>query len=68
MSPACWQNDFENSQWQEVLHLFTVVKNLYLSEEFFPHTVPTLQEPVMGGTKDVSPHPLMISVLAFLSY
>ena len=51
MSP-CWQDGVENSRWPEVLHLFTVVNNLYLSEEFSSRTAPALQELVMGGTTE----------------
>ena len=38
------QDDFEDSQWLEVLHPFTAVKYLYLSREFTSRMVPALQE------------------------
>ena len=39
-----WQDDIETSQWLEVLHPFTAVKGLYISQEFAPRIVPALQE------------------------
>ncbi|KAI0296046.1 hypothetical protein BC826DRAFT_1006964 [Russula brevipes] len=39
-----WQEDVENIQWLELLHLFTTVKSLSLSKEFTPRVVPALQE------------------------
>jgi hypothetical protein len=39
-----WQDDIEDSQWLEVLHLFTAVKYLYLSREFTSRMAPALQE------------------------
>jgi hypothetical protein len=44
LSPPQWQDDIENSQWLELLHQFTSVKNLYLSKEFAPRIAPSLQE------------------------
>jgi hypothetical protein len=43
-SPPHWQDNIENSQWLELLHLFTAVKNLYLSKEFAPRIAPSLQK------------------------
>jgi hypothetical protein len=43
-----WQDNIENMLWLELLHPFTAVKNLYLSEEFAPRIVPALQEHVGG--------------------
>ena len=42
--PPCWQDDIETSQWLELLHSFTAVKDLYISREFTPRIAPTLQE------------------------
>ena len=39
-----WQDDIESSQWLEVLHHFTAVKDLFLSQEFTPRIAPILQE------------------------
>jgi hypothetical protein len=39
-----WQDDTETSDWLEILHPFTAVKNLYLSKEFAPRIAPSLQE------------------------
>jgi hypothetical protein len=54
MSPR-WQSDIENSQWLEVLHLFTAAGNLYLSKEVSPRIAPALQELVGGRTTEVLP-------------
>jgi hypothetical protein len=50
-----WQDDIEDSQWLELLHPFTAVKNLYLSKEFAPRIAPYLQELVGGRTTEVFP-------------
>ena len=50
-----WQDDIENSQWLEVLHLFTAVKGLYISSEFTPRIAPALQELVGERVKEVLP-------------
>ena len=50
-----WQDNIENTLWLELLHPFTAVKNLYLSEEFAPRIVPALQELVGGRTTEVLP-------------
>ena len=39
-----WQDDIEGSQWLELLHPFTAVKDLYISREFVTRIAPTLQE------------------------
>jgi hypothetical protein len=39
-----WQDDIEDTQWLEILHLFTAVKYLYLSREIASHIAPALQE------------------------
>jgi hypothetical protein len=41
---SLWQDDMENSQWLELFHSFTGVKDLYISFEFAPRIVPALQE------------------------
>jgi len=50
-----WQDDIENSQWLELLHPFTAVKYLCLSEKFARHIAPYLQELVGGRTTEVLP-------------
>jgi hypothetical protein len=42
-----WEDDIENSQWLEVLHPFTAVKNLYISRVFMPQIARALQELVV---------------------
>ncbi|KAF8472224.1 hypothetical protein DFH94DRAFT_192314 [Russula ochroleuca] len=39
-----WQDNIENAQWLELLHSFTAVKNLYLSEKIARRIVPALEE------------------------
>jgi hypothetical protein len=39
-----WKDNIENTLWLELLHPFTAMKNLYLSEELAPHIVLALQE------------------------
>ncbi|KAF8483097.1 hypothetical protein F5888DRAFT_1912654 [Russula emetica] len=39
-----WQDDIEDSQWLELLHPFTAVKCLYLSQAFASRIAPALQE------------------------
>ena len=50
-----WKDDFENVVWLQLLHPFTAVKNLYLSEQCAPRIGPSLQELAEGGTKEVLP-------------
>jgi hypothetical protein len=50
-----WIDDVEHDEWFELLHPFTAVKNLYLSEEFGPRTASALQELVEGRTTEVLP-------------
>ena len=38
-----WEDDIENTQWFELLHPFTALKNLYLSRGVVPRMVPALQ-------------------------
>jgi hypothetical protein len=51
----CWQDDVENSQWLELLHPFTAVKNLFLSQEFAPRIAPALQELAGERASEVLP-------------
>jgi hypothetical protein len=54
-SPPDWKDDIENTLWQELLHPFSAVKNLYLSQEFAPRIAPALQELVGSRTTEVLP-------------
>jgi hypothetical protein len=49
------QNKVENTLWLELLHPFTAVRNLYLSEEIAPRIVSALQELVGSRTTEVLP-------------
>jgi len=50
-----WRDNIEETLWLELLHPFTGVKNLYLSEEFAERVVPTLPELVGSRTTEVLP-------------
>ena len=50
-----WQDDIENSQWLELLHPFTSVKSLYISEEFVLRIAPALQGVVGERVTEVLP-------------
>ena len=50
-----WQDNIENSLWLELFQPFTAVKNLYLSEEFEPRIMPSLQELVGERMAEVLP-------------
>ena len=50
-----WDDDIENSQWLELLHLFIAVKDLYLSSKITPRIVPALQELVGERETEVLP-------------
>ena len=50
-----WQDNIETMLWLELLHPFTAVKNLYLSEEVARRIVPALQELDGGRTTEVLP-------------
>jgi hypothetical protein len=39
-----WQGDMENTQWLELLHPFTTVKNLYLSKDVALYVASALQD------------------------
>jgi hypothetical protein len=55
LSPWHWQDDIESSQWLELFHPFTAVKDLYLSLEFVPRIAPALQELVRERVTEVLP-------------
>jgi hypothetical protein len=50
-----WKDNVNNALWLALLHPFTSVKNLYLSKEFAPRILPSLQELVGGRTTEVLP-------------
>ena len=50
-----WKDDIENGLWLQLLHPFTAVKNLYLSEQFALRIGPALQELAEGRTTGVLP-------------
>ncbi len=50
-----WQDDFKNSQWLEILHPFTAVKNLYLSKDLASRVAQSLQDLVGGRVTESLP-------------
>ena len=54
-NPPRFQDDVGNLLWQELLHPFATVKNLYLCEKIVLHIAPALQEFVGGRTTEVLP-------------
>ena len=50
-----WQDDIESSQWLELFHPFTAVKDLHLSQELVTRIAPVLQEFVGERVTDVLP-------------
>ena len=50
-----WKDNIENRLWLGLLHPFTAVKNLYLSERFAQNIGPALQELVGNKTMEVFP-------------
>jgi len=50
-----WQDDMEDTQWLELLHPFTFVKDLTLSEYSVPFVAPALQELSGERVTDVLP-------------
>ena len=54
LSPG-WEDDMENSQWLELFHPFTSLKNLYLSQKFIPLVAPALQQLVAESVIGVLP-------------
>jgi hypothetical protein len=53
--PPDWQDNIENSLWLELFQPFTAAKNLYLSKEFAPRIVPSLQDLVGERATEVLP-------------
>ena len=54
-SPPDWKDDIENGLWLQLLHPFSAVKNLYLSEQFALRIGPALQDLPEGRTTEVLP-------------
>jgi hypothetical protein len=50
-----WLDNIDTTLWLELLHRFTAVKDLYLSEKVAPRIVPALQEHVGDRTTEVFP-------------
>ena len=50
-----WEDDIENSQWLELFHPFTSVKNLDLSWKLVPLAIPALRQLAEEGVADVLP-------------
>ena len=50
------QAGLEHNLWLEILRSFSTVKNLYLSRDFVPHIVSTLQEPFGERGTEVLPN------------
>ena len=50
-----WQDDIEYDQWLELLHPFTAVKSLFLSQKFARRIAPALQELVGERANEVLP-------------
>ena len=60
--PQDWKDNIDYVQWLELLHSFTDLKNLYLSNELAPCVVPALQDLVGGRTTEVFPNLQNISL------
>ena len=54
-SQPLWKDDIENGLWLQLLHPFTAVKNLFLSEQFALRVEPALQVLTEGRTMEVLP-------------
>jgi hypothetical protein len=50
-----WQDDIESSQWLELLHPFTAVKDLHISQGFVQRIASSLQELTQEGVTEVLP-------------
>jgi hypothetical protein len=50
-----WQDDIENIQWLELLHSFSTVKNLSLSQQVVPRVAPALQQLARERITEVLP-------------
>ena len=54
--PQDWKDVVDYTQWLELLHSFTAVKDLYLSKELAPCVVAALEELIEGRTTEVFPN------------
>jgi hypothetical protein len=54
------QDDIENSQWLEVLHPFTALKDLHVSRGFSPHIAPVFQD--LAGERVTEVLPVLQSI------
>jgi len=50
-----WEDNIENELWLELLHPFTVAKNLHLCDKFAPRIAPALQVLAEGKSTRVLP-------------
>ena len=50
-----WKDDIENRLWLQLLHPFTTVKNVYLSEQIALRIGPALQDLAEGRTTEMLP-------------
>jgi hypothetical protein len=55
LSRVWTDDDIDITDWLYILYPFTAVKNLYLSEAFWPHIAPALQELAEERTAEVLP-------------
>jgi hypothetical protein len=58
--PPHWKDDIEDNQWLEVLHPFTSVKNLHVSQKLTPSIAPALQE--LAGERVIEVLPALQSL------
>jgi hypothetical protein len=57
-----WRNDTENTQWLEMFHLFTGVRNLYVSKKVAKHVAFALQE--LAGSRMTGVFPILQNILS----
>ena len=50
-----WKDDIEDSEWLDLLHPFSAVKNFYVLSQFAPRIAPALQELTGERTREVFP-------------
>jgi hypothetical protein len=55
ISQMYWLDDIESNHWVELLHPYTAVKELYLSQQLVPRIAPVLQELVGERVTEVLP-------------
>ncbi|KAF8485933.1 hypothetical protein DFH94DRAFT_850046 [Russula ochroleuca] len=55
-----WKDNIENTLWRELLHPFTTVKNLYLSDKIAPLIAPALQE--LNGDRTTETLPILQNI------